>query len=209
MKETGSKLASRVLRQRRSSFRIPLLQKEGNSDSNTSEGLISVKGRLSLRFHKHVTISDKALHRLVALKVIQPAEAYLDAAATERLLDEARILARLEHPGIVPVHDAGVLPDGNIYYTMKFVEGRRLDRNGSVPDLLRVFQKVCETVAFAHAHGIVHRDLKPENILVGSFGEVLVTDWGIAKIIGKLGEPAGTVVGTPEYMSPEQARSDV
>ena len=156
---------------------------------------------------------DTVLMRRVALKVIQVGEAYLDQSAAERLMEEARILARLEHPGIVPVHDAGILPDGNIFYTMKLVEGRRLDAvpssDASTSDLLRIFQRICEAVAFAHAHGIVHRDLKPENIMVGSFGEVLVMDWGVAKVLGAGHEAAGTVVGTPEYMSPEQARGEV
>lgn len=154
-------------------------------------------------------VEDTTLHRRVALKVIQPAEAYLNSDAADRLMEEARILAQLEHPGIVPVHDAGVLPDGNIYYTMKLVEGRRLDNLGSLPDVLRLFQKICDAVAFAHAHGIVHRDLKPENIMVGAFGEVLVMDWGVAKILGKAREATGTIIGTPEFMSPEQARGDV
>ena len=156
---------------------------------------------------------DNTLHRRVALKIIQPAEAFLDQSALDRLLEEARILARLEHPGIVPVHDAGVLLDGNVFYTMKFVQGERLDAyaagNSSVSDLLRVFQKVCDAVAFAHAQGVVHRDLKPENIMVGTFGEVLVMDWGIATILSGRREPAGTIVGTPEYMAPEQASGAV
>ena len=156
---------------------------------------------------------DIALHRRVALKVIQPTEAFLDESAFDRLLDEARILARLEHPGIVPVHDAGVLSDGNVFYTMKFVQGQRLDAyaaaNSSVSDLLRVFQKVCDAVAFAHAQGIVHRDLKPENIMVGTFGEVLVMDWGVATVLNGRREPAGTIVGTPDYMAPEQASGAV
>src|SRR5438876_528792 len=81
---------------------------------------------------------------------------------------EARILARLEHPGIVPIHDVGVLPDGRPYYTMKLVEGRRLDEylhgRPALAELCRVFLRVCEPLAFAHARGVVHRDLKPENI---------------------------------------------
>lgn len=151
---------------------------------------------------------DTVLKRQVALKVIQPAEAYLDPGAADRLLEEARILARLEHPGIVPVHDAGFLPDGNIFYTMKLVAGRQLDANASLTDLLRTFQRICEAVAFAHSQGIVHRDLKPENIMVGAFGEVLVMDWGVAKVLGLPGEGQGTVVGTAEFMAPEQARGD-
>jgi eukaryotic-like serine/threonine-protein kinase len=155
---------------------------------------------------------DSVLKRHVALKVIQPAEAYLDPASADRLLEEARVLARLEHPGIVPVHDAGVLPDGNIFYTMKYVDGRRLDAYSrtdvSLADLLRVFQKICETVGFAHAQDVIHCDLKPENIMVGMFGEVLVLDWGVAKVLHR-SEPAGSVIGTPEYMAPEQARGEV
>src|SRR5207248_224584 len=95
------------------------------------------------------------------------------------------IIARLEHPGIVPVHDAGELPDGRFYYAMKLVRGRRLDEEAvRLPELaarLGLFQKTCEAVAFAHAHGVLHRDLKPQNIMVGEFGEVLVMDWGVAK----------------------------
>ena len=128
---------------------------------------------------------DEKLERRVALKV-------LDVPGTEgdfanRLMREARVLARLEHPGIVPVHDVGTLADGRVFYTMKFVEGQRLDKfiEGveSVQDRLRLFLRICEAVAFAHARGVLHRDLKPANIMVGPFGEVLVMDWGLAKIL--------------------------
>ncbi|HWN41404.1 MAG TPA: serine/threonine-protein kinase [Thermoanaerobaculia bacterium] len=123
---------------------------------------------------------DRDLDREVALKVVQ-----LHQEDTERMLREARILARLEHPGIVPVHDVGVLPDGRAWYVMKRVRGSRLDehaRSLSLPDRLRAFERICEAVAFAHAHGVIHRDLKPENVMVGPFGEVLVMDWGVAKL---------------------------
>jgi serine/threonine protein kinase len=141
---------------------------------------------------------DSVLARRVALKILDLPDA--DGELTQRLLREAHILAKLEHPGIVPVHDAGTLGDGRAFYAMKFVEGRRLDRlvedsssaAKSVPDRLRIFERICDAVAFAHAHGVLHRDLKPENVMVGPFGEVLVMDWGVAKI---LGARAGSYVG--------------
>jgi eukaryotic-like serine/threonine-protein kinase len=186
---------------------------------------------------------DEKLQRRVALKV-------LDVPGTEgdlanRLLREARVLAQLEHPGIVPVHDVGTLADGRVFYTMKFVEGQRLDKYiekvNSTPDRLRLFLRICDAVGFAHARGVLHRDLKPANIMVGPFGEVLVMDWGLAKLLrGDVSNAAskddpdatvfekpkqsadsndsteisvvtghGTVMGTPGYMSPEQARGDV
>jgi serine/threonine protein kinase len=129
--------------------------------------------------------SDRALGRDVAVKVLRGDVA--DAEAAARLEREARILARLEHPGIVPVHDVGVLADGRVFYVMKLVRGRRLQefvRGAARSDVLRVVLRVCETVGFAHAHGVVHRDLKPANIMVGAFGEVLVLDWGIARVLG-------------------------
>src|ERR1700722_10111271 len=135
-------------------------------------------------------VEDARLGRRVALKVIDLPGDSRELEA--RLLREARILAQLEHPGIVPVHEVGSLSDGRVFYTMKFVQGRRLDEvarePASRPERLRLFQKVCEPVAFAHARGVLHRDLKPENIMVGPFGEVLVMDWGIAKILaGEIG----------------------
>ena len=175
-------------------------------------------------------VVDAVLQREVALKVITVGDRGDDGSA--RLLQEAQVIARLEHPGIVPVHDAGLLADGRAYYTMQFVQGKRLDEHivelPILVDRLRVFLRICEAVAFAHAHGVLHRDLKPGNIMVGPFGEVLVMDWGLAKWIGKSprccpaparavtwrpGEsgPApdtahGTVFGTPGYRAPEQAQ---
>src|SRR5215467_13292766 len=127
---------------------------------------------------------DEKLQRRVALKVLDVPGSDSDLAS--RLIREARILAQLEHPGIVPVHDVGTLADGRVFYTMKFVEGQRLDQHvadlKSVPDRLRIFLRICEAVAFAHNRGVLHRDLKPANIMVGPFGEVLVMDWGLAKL---------------------------
>jgi len=167
---------------------------------------------------------DRELNRDVALKVLRAPIPTDDERM--RILREARILASLEHPGIVPVHDVGALPDGRLFYVMKRVRGERLDdfaRSGrSRPELLRVFLQVCDAVAFAHAAGVIHRDLKPQNIMLGAFGEVLVLDWGVAKSRvhvllpveqGETLRPAdgpttvsGTAAGTPGYMAPEQLR---
>lgn len=148
---------------------------------------------------------DRVLERDVAVKVLDVADHQGSRAA--RLTREAHILARLDHPGIVPVHDAGVLPDGRAYYVMKLVRGRRLDEvlAAATPPAVRLdlFARVLEAVAFAHAHGVVHRDLKPENIMAGAFGEVFVMDWGVAQDGAADSEPA--VVGTPGFMPPEQA----
>ena len=149
---------------------------------------------------------DAVLDRPVALKVLTLPES--DPAEAARMLNEARVMARLEHPGIVPVHDAGTFSDGRVYCAMKLVRGERLDRwadSRGLSERLRAFQKVCETVAFAHARGVLHRDLKPENVMIGEFGEVLVLDWGVARRAGQPWEPEGTVLGTRAFMAPEQA----
>ncbi|HET8780774.1 MAG TPA: serine/threonine-protein kinase [Pyrinomonadaceae bacterium] len=175
---------------------------------------------------------DAELNRQVAIKVLSTPEMTDDLR--RRMIREAQIIARLEHPGIVPVHDVGVLPDGRVFYAMKFVRGVRLDEyaasTSSTRERLRKFQAVCDAVAFAHAHGVIHRDLKPQNIMIGSFGEVLVLDWGVAKILREdpsvsseadtlmlppdgtkkeIDTAHGTVIGTRQYMSPEQARGEI
>jgi serine/threonine protein kinase len=148
---------------------------------------------------------DRVLQREVAIKVLHEIGSH---AAVEQLLAEAQILARLEHPGIVPVHDAGALADGRVFYVMKLVRGDRLDAAIAARTLnerLDVFLRICEAVAFAHANGIVHRDLKPDNVMLGTFGEALVMDWGVAKVAGAPPDGAA-VAGTPGYMAPEQER---
>ncbi len=142
---------------------------------------------------------DSELQRDVAIKVT----AWTTASDADRLRREARTLASLEHAGIVPVHDIGRLHDGRIYLVMSLVRGDRLDEHArALPlgDRLRLFDRICDTVAFAHARGVIHRDLKPANILVGPFGQVQIVDWGLAG--GR--EPGGT----DGYMAPELATRD-
>ncbi len=190
---------------------------------------------------------DRRLSRSIALKVIRDtvgsvskgAPAAPRTRAWTRFLNEVRITARLDHPGIVPVHEVGVNPEGQVYFTMKLVKGRTLgdvlqshrqaQGDWTLHRVLALFQRVCEAVGFAHGQGVVHRDLKPSNIMVGDFGEVYVMDWGVARAGSaeteiprahpdvardELPLPAaltreGELVGTPAYMSPEQARGDV
>lgn len=143
--------------------------------------------------------ADKTIGRNVAMKVMR-----VDNAADEpqrmRFLEEAQITGQLEHPNIVPIHELGQDEEGNFYFTMKMVKGRSLEeliwenktgqRHNSLAQFLNIFLKICDAIAFAHAKGVIHRDLKPSNIMIGDFGEVLVMDWGLAKILpGKDGEP--------------------
>ena len=150
-------------------------------DRYTVRSLIG-RGGMGAVYEAH----DRLLDRAVALKVSNAATA--DSGLDERLRQEARVLASLEHPGIVPVHDAGALADGRWFYVMKLVRGRTLKDHlatlSGEAAALAVFERIAETVAFAHAAGVIHRDLKPSNIMVGSFGEVLVLDWGVATVLG-------------------------
>ena len=174
---------------------------------------------------------DRQLQRHVALKLMTPAVA-ASASLARRFTQEALVLGRLDHPHIVPIHDLGVDADGQNYYAMKYVRGTTLKdvlnglRQGQsnvvdrypLHQLLRIYQKICDAVAYAHAKGIIHRDLKPANIMLGEYGEVFVMDWGLAKIINQDeellpqsdestegGTRYGTVMGTPGFMAPEQA----
>jgi serine/threonine-protein kinase len=196
---------------------------------------------------------DEELHREVALKEIQERYAS-ENEPRSRFLLEAEITGSLEHPGIVPVYGLGHHPDGRPFYAMRFVRGESLkdaiagfhgghcssgEANGArkviteslthsvqFRRLMARFLDVCNAIAYAHSRGVLHRDLKPGNILLGPFGETLVVDWGLAKVVGRadgapgpsgeatlrppsasgVGETvAGSVIGTPAYMSPEQA----
>jgi eukaryotic-like serine/threonine-protein kinase len=168
---------------------------------------------------------DRLLGREVAIKI---GNALPSTELQARLTREARVIARLEHPGIVPVHDFGLLADGRPFYVMKRVHGNTLqaciDAAAPLPERLRIFERVCEAEAFAHARGIIHRDLKPANVMVGTFGEVMVMDWGVARVLdaGRVspadagasartlattGTNAGTVLGTPGFMPPEQMQN--
>jgi WD40 repeat protein/serine/threonine protein kinase len=190
---------------------------------------------------KILEVNDTSLQRSVAMKVLLTTKTE-QGHTEERFIREARITGGLEHPSIVPVHELNVDENGRVFYTMKLVKGvtlreilHRLSigepeacRRYKFSSLLTVFQKVCDAVAFAHAQAkpIIHRDLKPDNVMVGEYGEVLVMDWGLAKVVGRddppeaeSDEPAkddkdiallvtqpGTAMGTPSYMAPEQAR---
>jgi tetratricopeptide (TPR) repeat protein len=182
---------------------------------------------------------DTELGREVALKEIQSGHAE-DAASRGRFVREAEITGGLEHPGVVPVYGLGRYADGRPYYAMRLIRGESLqeavrklhaDESGStLRGLLTRFVAVCNTVAYAHSRGVLHRDLKPANVMLGPYGETLVVDWGLAKVVGRethgggpgsaeltLRTPsgegsatlAGAALGTPAYMSPEQARGEV
>ena len=182
-------------------------------------GPVLGEGGMAVIYEAH----DPALDRTVAVKVLKP-ELAGDADLRSRFLHEARILGQLEHPGIVPVFAAGSLPGHGPFYAMKKVRGRTLReilRGMSQRDfrgrqhtgrLVDIFERVCQTVAFAHAANVLHRDLKPENIMVDEFGVVVVLDWGLSKKLdlsaeeqGIVATQIGIVKGTPAYMSPEQA----
>jgi WD40 repeat protein len=156
---------------------------------------------------------DETLNRDLAVKVLlSPPERRPDLA--RRFLEEAQIAGQLQHPGVVPIHEIGTLPDGRPFFAMKLVKGetlaellkgresRRVEPGGSPHDLprfLTVFEQVCQTLAYAHSKRVIHRDLKPANVMVGAFGEVQVMDWGLAKVLPEVPTPA-------EALDPERTR---
>ncbi len=157
---------------------------------------------------------DPEIGREVAIKVLHtsgPASPAEDQDRHARFLTEARVTGQLEHPGVVPVYDAGITPGGQPYLVMKRIAGRPLSQaiqadhpapsDLSPRRLIEAFVAVCEAVAFAHHRGVVHQDLKPDNVMIGAFGEVLVMDWGLAALTG-----SGPASGTPGYIAPERLR---
>lgn len=182
---------------------------------------------------------DLNLDRDVAVKLLLDRYAS-DSRVARRFSEEARITARLQHPGIPPVHDLGTLPNGRPFLAMKLINGNTLDHllaaRSNPSDgrgrFVATFEQVCHAVAYAHAHHVIHRDLKPSNVMVGAFGEVQVMDWGLAKVLTEKSSPPhdsetphdadadtgirvakdahqeslpGDLLGTPAFMSPEQA----
>jgi eukaryotic-like serine/threonine-protein kinase len=156
---------------------------------------------------------DEELGREVAIKI---PNALGSDDLERRLRSEARVLAHLEHPGIVPIHDAGRLVDGRLFYVMKRVNGQTLrDHLRTAPGLaerLRLFERICEPVAFAHARGFIHRDLKPENVMIGAYGEVMVMDWGLVKSVNShqssVDSPQSSVDGPQSSVGSRQTSVD-
>ena len=161
---------------------------------------------------------ERTLRRPVAMKVL------LDSGSERsqyRFIEEARITGQLEHPSIVPVHDLCVDAEGRIFYTMKLIKGqtlaeilRRLNAGAAqsieqhdLATLLTIYQKVCDAVAFAHSKGVIHRDLKPDNIMVGDFGEVVVMDWGLAKVLPRHTSSSSAETAPAEVLPPEALSS--
>ncbi len=186
---------------------------------------------------------DPDLGRDLALKVLLD-QHHDRPDLIERFVEEAQICGQLQHPGVVPIYELGSLADSRPFFAMKLVKGetlaallaRRSSPADDLPRFVSIFEAVCQTVAYAHARGVIHRDLKPSNVMVGSFGEVQVMDWGLAKVLEKDNRPArqpnappahetvvatlrsegdselsqaGSVLGTPAYMAPEQARGEI
>ncbi|HOX43444.1 MAG TPA: protein kinase [Myxococcota bacterium] len=195
-------------------------------------------GRVLIAIDEHLE-REVAFKELLRPELAAPSGTALDRTlpvTLARFLREARLTGRLEHPNIIPVYELGRRRDGSLYYTMKVVRGRTLARAleecrtlAERLRLLRHFADVCHAVAYAHSRGVVHRDLKPENVMLGEFGETVVLDWGLAKARGRedlqhgelrrgveqlqgatsSGTQAGDVLGSPLYMSPEQAEGNI
>jgi tetratricopeptide (TPR) repeat protein len=240
--------------------RVDVTTDFSNADSASSDSVAGLASPLPLSAGRYQMLdeiahggmgviwraTDTTLGREVAVKVLQDKFA-LDSGTAHRFEAEARITAQLQHPAIPPVHDYGKLPDGRPFLAMKLIKGRtleellrqRADPAAEYGRFVAVFEQVCQAVAYAHAHKVIHRDLKPGNVMVGSFGEVQVMDWGLAKVLTEKAVPAsadtdpgetvggtiihgsdadgsdasftqaGSILGTLAYMPPEQAAGEV
>ncbi|MFK7820201.1 MAG: protein kinase [Planctomycetaceae bacterium] len=181
---------------------------------------------------------DKRLHREVAIKVVSSSSPQA-GIMTQRFLRESRIIANLEHPGVAPIYELGIAPSGQRFFAMRLVDGESLEclmqrvpvGDWELPRLLKIYEQVCQTMAFAHSRGVIHRDLKPANIMIGDYGTVRVMDWGLAKELSESAAPhedpqassitqtlssdnlldtqQGTVMGTLAYLPPEQAEGEL
>jgi eukaryotic-like serine/threonine-protein kinase len=190
----------------------------GDDDEQPEPGLVRDRYVLGERLGRGgmgevVTAFDAQIGREVAIKRLRDKRP--SDRALHRFFREAAIQGRLDHPSIVPVHELGVDGNGRPFFAMKKLAGTTLAKiiagSHSRQRVLRAFADACLAVEFAHTRNVIHRDLKPDNIVLGDFGEVYVIDWGVAKILGadtEAATAAGTAVGTPGYMSPEQARGD-
>lgn len=181
-----------------------------------------------------ISCKDMHLNRIVAYKTLRP-EFADDPIENTRLLREARVSAMLQHPYSIPTYEIGRDNRGHLYFTMKLVHGYTLREvmnyreRYDLSQLMEVMEQVAHALAYAHDHGVAHRDIKPENILIGPYGEVLILDWGLAKVWHKDGRPPeddsaevktpskdddktitghGKLQGTLCYMSPEQIQRD-
>ena len=176
---------------------------------------------------KILRTKDEVTGREVAMAVISEEEP--TRTTIENFLREARITAALQHPNIVPVYDIGINDDDMPYFTMKLLEGEPLDiflkKKPPLPELVEIFKKICDGTAYAHSRGIIHLDLKPANIYIGRFGDVIICDWGLARLVNSDENDSliidddsldaaevthmtlnGELKGTPGFMAPEQAR---
>jgi len=215
------------------------------SDSPSIYGVVNLidKGGMGIVYE----VRDQRLNRSVALKVMMQTEDK-NPDLTQRFIEEAQVTSQLEHPNIIPLHELAVDGEGRMFFTMKLVRGETLatllsrwrEQETSATllyEALTIVIKVCDALAFAHSKGVVHRDIKPANIMIGEYGEVLVMDWGIARVLSKQSSAQdrtrraprtayrdrgaldigtttaltldGDIIGTPGYMAPEQARGDI
>ena len=191
---------------------LPMLLKEALGDAYTIEGEIG-RGGMGVVYRAR----DERLQRRVAIKVLPPELAF-SSEIRQRFTREAQTAAKLSHPHIVPIHDVGE-GHGIVYFVMGLIEGEslaaRIRRRGRVPaeETRRIIRETADALSAAHALSVIHRDIKPDNILLeGTRGRVVVTDFGIAKALsatsGATLTSAGMAIGTPSYMSPEQAAGE-